>query len=182
MKPIRSTSTRLVLPLLAMIGLTACDSGAQTPSPPGGTSATADVQARPLPAEASSGESYQVTVGSGPFAGTHRGTAELSCMVEDGSWQADFIEERDRGISMLNVLLDGVPESGGTTEDAHVMVTFGRLDEPGDASGAITLGAAVGGTARATAKREGAYAVMRVEGTTSYGANVSVVVRCSPDD
>ena len=40
---------------------------------------------------------------------------------------------------------------------------------------------AAGGTARGTAAREGADAVMRVQGTTAAGAAVSVMVRCGSE-
>lgn len=159
MKPIRrSTSTLLALPLLAAVGLVAPDAGAQGPA---------------------SGDSYEVTIGSGPFAGTHRGTGELNCMVQDGSWGADFSEERDRGLSMLNLVIEGVPESGGSSTDVHLGLVFGRLGDPGGSSGGVGIGGVgVGGAARATAERDGPGAVMRVEGTTSYGAKVSAVIRC----
>lgn len=179
MKPIHSTSTSLlVLPLLAAIGLLACDTGAQNPPPPDATSAAAEAPARPLPAPASSDETYVVTVGSGPFAGTYRGADEMNCMIEDGDWAADFDAERERGISALSVTLDGVTEAGGTGENVHVMVMFGRLGDAGGNVGAIGAGGALGGSARATATREGGDAVMQVEGTTATGAPLSVMIRC----
>lgn len=180
-KPHRTTSALLVLPLLAAIGFAACEAGAQDPPAPSGSAAAeAGAPAAPSAAEAGSAHSYEVTIASGPFAGTHRGTDELNCMIHDGSWGADFSSERDRGVSALLVSLEGVSETGGSTEDVNLMLTFGRLGDP--SAGGVGVGSAVGGTARATAERDGAAAVMRVEGKTSYGAAVSAVVRCSSAD
>lgn len=177
MKPIHSTST--LLPLLAVLGLLACDTGAQNPPAARGVSvAAAETRAQPLPAEATAGESYVLTVASGPLAGTYRGADELNCMIHDGDWAADFSEERDRGVSALTVTLNGVSESGGTTDDAHLAVLFGRLGEMGGNSGGVMFGGAAGGTARATASREGDDAVMRVEGTTAQGVAVTATIRC----
>lgn len=163
-QPIRRTRALLLLPFLAAAGLIACGAGAQDASPP----------------DRASADSYEVTIGGGPFAGTHRGTGELNCFAQEGAWGADVDEERDRGLSMMYLMLQGVPESGGATEDVNLGLTFGRLDDMSASSGAVGIGAASGGgTGRATAERDGAGAVMRVEGTTADGAAVTVVVRCA---
>ncbi|MBW3571301.1 MAG: hypothetical protein KY467_09355 [Gemmatimonadetes bacterium] len=180
MKPIRSTSALLVFPLLAAAGLLAFDAGAQDPPGPDAGSREASAETRVPAAVPSSGETYVVTVGSGPFAGTYRGTDELNCIIGDETWSADFDEDRDRGVTALLVHLEGVSETGGTTEDAHLSVMFGRPGEPG--FGAVGAGASTGGALRATAERDGADAVMRLEGTTSYGAAVTATVRCRSVD
>jgi hypothetical protein len=182
MKPIRSTSALLVLPLLVLGGLLACDVGAQDPPPRDANSRAATAEPQPIPTTPVSGETYVVTIGSGPFAGTYRGADELNCIVDHETWAADFDAERDRGLSALMVHLEGggLSETGGTTEDGHILLQFGQLGQ--DGGGGLGAGRSVGGTLRATAERDGADALMRMEGTTSYGAAVSASVRCRSVD
>lgn len=162
-QPIRRTRTLLLLPFLAATGLIACGAGAQDAPPP----------------DRASADFYEVTIGGGPFAGTHRGTGELNCFAQEGTWGVDVEEERDRGLSMMYLMLQGVPESGGATEDVTLGLTFGRLDDMSLTSGTVGIGSASGGgTGRATAERQGEGAVIRVEGTTADGSAVTVVVRC----
>lgn len=175
-RPIR-TSTRLSLPLVALAALLACDAGGQDPAPGGAAAASADTRAAPALA---AGETYVVTIASGPFAGTHRGADEMNCMIHDDSWAADFSEERSRGVSALLVQLEGVTASGGVTDDVHLLLMFGQPGEAG--GGGVALGGATGGTVRGTAQREGAAAVMRIEGATAAGDRVSAEVRCPSAD
>ncbi|HEV2149205.1 MAG TPA: hypothetical protein VGR37_17490 [Longimicrobiaceae bacterium] len=182
MKPIRSTSTLLLLPLVALVALSGCEAGAEAPPTPDAISTGVAAEAGPALAEPSSEDTYEVTIGSGPFAGKYRGADEMNCIIEDEEWAADFDAERDRGVSAVQVMLQGVTKAGGTTEDVHLSVLFGRPDETGGGLGGVGLSSAAGATARATAKREGADAVMRIEGRTSYGAAVTAMIRCRSVD
>jgi hypothetical protein len=167
------TSSLLALPLAGLAALMACDSGAQDVAPAGAPATAAETREAPAPV---GGESWVVTIASGPFAGTHRGSDEMNCMIDEGSWAADFDEERSEGVSALMVQVEGVSATGGTSDEAHLGIMFGA---PGEAGwGGISLGGATGGTARATATREGVAAVMRVEGATAAGDRVSAEVRC----
>ena len=179
MKPIRASSALLVVPFLAATSLIACGAGAQDPPPADARAADAPSGAAPARAVAAAGETYVVTIASGPFAGTHRGAAEMNCMIHDDSWAADFTEERSRGVSALMVQLEGLSEAGGATDDVHLLLMFGQPGEAG--GGGVALGGASGGTVRGTATREGADAVMRIEGTTAAGAAVSAMVRCGSE-
>lgn len=172
-------SALLALPLVVLAGLLACDAGAQDPATGGAAATSADTREAPATA---ADETYVVTIGSGPFAGTYRGADELNCIIDDETWSADFDAERDRGVSALMVHLEGVSETGGTTVDGNIMVIFGRVADGAEGSGGVGAGGGAGGSLRATAERDGADAVMRLEGTTSYGARVAATVRCRSVD
>lgn len=191
MKSTRRRSTLLLFPLLAIIGVSACESGAQdqpvreassagaeaqSPVREAGSADRSDVRAT-SPEQPGSEDTYVVTIGSGPFAGTHRGADQITCTAYDETWSAEFDEERERGVSSLSLNLEGVPETGGSTENVSLLVTFGQLGAPG--GGGVGIGGpGIGGTARATVERQGSGAVIRVEGETGYGAAMSVMVRC----
>jgi hypothetical protein len=182
MKPFRSSFALLLFPVLTAAGLLACDEGAQDPPPPDAGVRAATAEPQPVATAPASGETYVVTIGSGPFAGTYRGADEMNCIVDHETWAADFDAERDRGLTALMVHLEGpgLSETGGTTEDGQIMLMFGQPGE--DGGGGVAAGRSVGGILRATAERDGADAVMRMEGTTSYGAAVSATVRCRSVD
>lgn len=122
-----------------------------------------------------------VTLDRPPFAGTHQLAGEMQCHVYDGTWQAGMEVERERGPSGMLLMLKGVPATGGSTDQATFAVTFGPnvTDEVDPNSGLVEIhGAEAGGDARGTVTREGAGAVLTLEGTTHYGARVSATVRC----
>lgn len=183
MKPIRRMSAVL---LLAGIAIAACNAGAQddaagAPSAASleGTPAGASAPAGPPAAAEGSLDSYEVRIASGPFAGTHTGSGEMSCFAQEGTWGADLTLDRDHGLTMIYLMLAGVPETGGSTEDVNLGLTYGQLDDIGPGAGGTGIGGAIGGgTGRATVERDGDRAVIRIEGTTVHGAPVTAVVRC----
>lgn len=127
----------------------------------------------------------EVAIDIQPFPGTHQLAGEMQCHVFDGTWQAGIEQERDRGLSGVLLMLQGVPATGGTTDRVTFAATFGAnvMDEVDPNSGLVEIhGAEIGGDARGTVTREGAGAVLTVEGTTHYGARVAATVRCDTVD
>lgn len=172
MKPIRSTSAVL---LLAGIAIAACNAGAQD-----GTASQAQASAeQKAPSGGDSPDFYEVRIASGTFAGTHTGSGVMSCFAQEGTWGADLTLDREDGLTMVYLMLTGVPETGGSTEEVNLGLTFGQLDDVGPGAGGTGIGGAIGGgTGRATVERDGDRAVIRIEGTTVHGASVTAVVRC----
>lgn len=175
----RSTRWRTqVLALAVMLSVTACgDLGADDRPAPEQRSSEAFDQPGP---KQNSGDAYELNIGSGPFAGTHRDTGDMGCNRTAGMWLAGLSRlERERGVSELSLMLTGVPATGGRTEEANFNVTFGQMHDESGNFGLLGIGGAVGGGAgRATVEREGRGAVIRIEGTTQAGAPISAVVRC----
>lgn len=139
----------------------------------------AGAQDRPTP-EQSATDWLEVSLSKPPFAGTHQVTGDMACFAQDGIWGAGITLDRDRGLTNMLLMLTGVPASGGSTQEVQFALTFGQIDDmSANAAGGIGIGSlAGGGTGTATVEREGGAAVIRVEGTTHYGARVSAVIRC----
>ncbi len=115
-----------------------------------------------------------------PFEGTHIASGNMYCSsTANDFWTAGIAIKQISGnrLTEVGVLLQGIPASGGKTEDVNLGVTFGELHE--DDTAAIGIGAAVGGgTGVATVERKGKGAVIKIEGTTHYGAGISAVFEC----
>lgn len=124
-------------------------------------------------------DEFRVTIGSGPFAGTHQASGEMNCFAQDGIWGADLTTDRDRGVSNVLVMLTGVTAAGGSTEQVELGLTFGQIDDMSANAGSLGIGAATGGgSGRAVVERTGEEAVIRIQGETPYGAAISAEVRC----
>jgi hypothetical protein len=120
----------------------------------------------------------QVTIAGTRLAGSHEASADMHCHMYAGTWQANFEQEREVGLSAMLVQLKEVPAAGGSTDKVSFTVTFGQMDDMSGNAGMFLLhGAESGGDARATVTRDGRGAVLSLEGTHE-GARVSAVVRC----
>ena len=127
--------------------------------------------------------SIELKISEGPFAGTHQVTGDMDCAVlaqQPGTWMAGLIRMGDPAISEVGLSLQGVPVSGGSSQEVIFSVTFGDpTDETSTSGGMIYLPpAAAGGTSTGRARRDGRGAVIEVEGTTQSGAKISAVIRC----
>lgn len=181
----RPVAARLaqVLVLAALLPFTACNAGAQdqAASPPAADAAPRAVEPDgTAPAsDAPSADEYTITIGSEPFAGTHRGGGEMNCFSQDGTWGADLTIERPRGVTNILVMVTGVPAGGGSTEDVNLGLTFGQIDDESANAGSLGIGAASGGgSGRAVVERAGEGTSIRIEGTTHYGAPITAIIRC----
>ena len=165
--------------LLTVLSLAACDN----------QDAEADVAARVELAAApahdaavpeNSSDRLELNISDGPFAGTHQVTGDMDCFAQPGVWGAGLTRMGDPAISQFLLMLQGVPPTGGSSQDVNFTVVFGDpMDETSTDSGMIGLSAvAGGGTGTGTAKRDGRGAVIEVEGTTHTGAKISAVIRC----
>jgi len=114
------------------------------------------------------------------FAGTHQGTGKLGCMMYNGLWQAAYEAPVKTGVSALLVQLKEIPADGGSTDRLTFSAVFGQMDDMSGNAGMVDLaGSELGGDARATVTREGAGAVLRIEGTAQQGGRVTAVLRCA---
>lgn len=182
---IRSYGTRS---LFLLFVLTACggdeaDGTAPDPSsaPAAGVTAPAGEPSQDVSGAEGSSDQIEVTLGEGPFAGTHRATGDMECFAQPGIWGASLTGGGDQAMSEVLLMLQGVPATGGSTQDVNFTITFGDpMQGTIEDSGLVGIGAvAGGGSGTGTVKREGGGAVIEVEGTTHYGAAISAVVRCA---
>ena len=115
-----------------------------------------------------------------PFEGTHIAAGNMQCSsTANDIWAANIAIKKPSGTGLSEVLvfLTGIPAAGGKTENVNLGLTFGELDD--DNGAALGIGAAVGGgKGVATVQRKGNGAVIKIEGTTHYGAGISAVVEC----
>lgn len=182
--------TTRMLALSALLALAACGerdaragaAAAATTGSEAGVAAEAGDDA-PRGTDRSSGDRVEVTLSKPPFAGTHEAAGEMGCMMFNGLWQASLEQDRASGLSGTLVQLKDVPAAGGSTDKVTLSLVFGRPgDEGGDAGVIDVHGAESGGDGRGTVTREGKGAVLRIEGTTHYGAQVAGVIRCATVD
>lgn len=192
--PVSSARRRSVLRALGprslalLLALTACggdeaDGTARDASPDLTAEQSAAPARDPSGAEGST-DRLEVTIGEGPFAGTHQATGDMSCSAQPGVWGATLTVEGGQAMSEVLLMLQGVPVTGGSTQEVNFTITFGDpMDDESENAGLVGIGAvAGGGSGTGTVKREGRGAVIEVEGTTYYGAKVSAVVRCATVD
>jgi hypothetical protein len=129
-----------------------------------------------------SADRLQVTISERPFPGMHEVTGDMACFAQPGIWGAGISRLGDPGISEFLLMLQGVPVTGGSTEQVEFSVTFGDVmtDPTGESSGLVGIGGAVGGgTGSATVTPEGRGATIEVEGTSNHGTAIRAVVRCA---
>lgn len=134
-----------------------------------------------------SADQIEVSISDPPFEGTHQSSGDMSCFTLNGHWSAHFENGSERGLSGMQVLVNGVPATGGSGEEVHFSLMFGQMVmddvDPDSEAGLVQVhGAKNGGDARVTVTRDGAGAVLRIEGTTHYGARVKGLVRCRTVD
>lgn len=171
--------------LVLLLALTACggdeaDGAAREASPaPAAEQPVAPAQ-DPSGAEGSS-DRLEVAISEGPFAGKHEATGDMDCFAQPGIWGASLTVEGDQAMSEVLLMLQGVPVTGGSTQEVNFTITFGDpMDDMSENAGLVGIGAvAGGGSGTGTVKREGRGAVIEVEGSTHYGAKISAVVRCA---
>ena len=173
-----------MLPLIALLALASCGNGdADANQSDAGTSSSPAVSANASAASSSSEDQLEVTVEGTPFAGTHRVTGNLTCMMYGGTWQALYEDMDASGLSAMIVQLKEIPAAGGSTDKLTFTVTFGQMDDMSGTAGMLDLvGSEFGGDAQATVTREGDGATMRVEGTPQQGGKMSAVLRCADVD
>jgi hypothetical protein len=136
--------------------------------------------------QSKAGDQFEVKITRGsaksevPFEGIHIAAGDMQCSsTANDIWNATIAIKKPSGKGLTEVLvfLTGIPASGGKTEDVNLGLTFGELHE--DDTAALGIGAAVGGgTGVATVERKGNGAVIKIEGSTHYGAGISAVVEC----
>lgn len=126
---------------------------------------------------------FEMTIGSGQFAGKHEAAGPMHCFSQDRIWGAGIQTGRERGLNEVSAMVQDVAQSGGRTERVEFSALFGEISDMSLESGLAGIGgAAGGGSGVATVEREGDGAVIRIEGTTSAGAPVTAVFRCSAVD
>lgn len=178
------TRTPRVSLVFALLALGSCGERTAEAHPPAtpGAAASADAGGdRERRAETpASTDRFEVTLDATPFAGTHRGTGDLACMMYNGLWQAGYEAQVQTGVSALMVQLKEVPAAGGSTDKLTFSVVFGQMDDMSGTAGMVDLaGSEFDGDARATVTREGQGAVLRIEGTAQQGGRVTAVLRCA---
>jgi hypothetical protein len=171
--------------LLALLFLLAACGGDR----PGGTGETASgmegEQAATRNDAASTGDSadrLELTITERPFPGTHEVTGDMACFAQPGIWGAGISRLGDPGISEFLLLVQGVPVTGGSSDQVEFSVTFGDVmnDDTGQSSGLVGIGAASGGgSGTATVTRDGRRATIEVAGTSNHGTAISAVIRCA---
>jgi len=126
---------------------------------------------------------FEVTLDRPPFQGSHEYTGDIQCMMLGGTWQATFEVPGATGLSGMLVQLKEVPAAGGSTDKLILTVMFGQMDDQSGNFAVIDVhGSEQGRDGRGTVVREGEGAVLRIEGTTHYGARVNAVLRCASVD
>ena len=177
----RTLNPARMLPLIALLALASCGNGdADTGQSAAGTmsSPAAPGEARAAPSS-SAEDQLEVTVDGTLFAGTHRVTGDLTCMMYGGTWQAVYEDMEASGLSGMMVQLKEIPAAGGSTDQMTFTVTFGQMDDMSGTAGMLDLvGAEFGGDARATVTRTGDGATFTVDGTPVQGGRLSAVLRC----
>jgi hypothetical protein len=180
--------TRRALLLSFALVLAACaegdaQGGGASPHAPVDASGNASRGNPPATDAASAADRFEATVGTAPFAGTHAVIAPMGCMMLNGLWQAGSEPKRSDGLSAVLVQVQEVPASGGSSENVTLTLGFGRMGDMSGMAGQLYLyGAEMGGDARGTIERNGAGAVIRIEGTAQTGAHVSATLRCATVD
>jgi hypothetical protein len=188
----RPAPARAICALLALGAVAACtEPQAQEPTE-SGVSATAALDERAGSARGevsvdddavgTEKDHVELTVGGSPFAGTHQLSGEFGCSVIEGlrMWSGGSgLNSNRRGISEAAFSIQGVPASGGSTEEVEFWATFGQIDDDTGNFGMAGIGQAVGGgKGRATVRREGRGAMITVQGTGVGGTTISATVRC----
>ena len=179
---------RRALALSLALALAACGGGdaraGAAGDPPSGEGAGAARGGGAASTPASAGEDrFEATVGSAPFAGTHALDGPMTCMMFNGIWQAVHETDRADGLSAMLLQVKEVPAAGGSSDRLNLTLTFGRMGDESGAAGMLDLhGTETGGDARASIERDGAGAVIRVEGTAQSGARVTTELRCATVD
>lgn len=177
----RTRAPRVLL-VLTVLALGSCGDRAAEAHPPAASGA-APASAGGRAEARGSTDGFEVTLAGTPFAGTHPGTGNLGCMMYNGLWQASYEAQVQTGVSALMVQLKGIPAAGGSTDRLTFSVVFGQMDDMSGKAGMVDLaGSEFGGDARATVTREGAGAVLRIEGTAQQGGRVTAVLRCASVD
>ena len=131
----------------------------------------------------------QVSGGVPPhWDGVHTLTGDMACHSTGGHpsgniWGATFeLPSVHSGHTLKSVLvmLIGVPASGGQTGAVDFWMQFGELDH--DEGNLIGVGDSMGqgaGSGTGTVERRGRGAVIRIEGTSNQGHQLSAVVECA---
>lgn len=189
------------LALLVLLALAACDdreaqagvsaaedlAGEVVTDGPVGAELPSSADGRESTPAPSSADQIEVSISDPPFDGTHRASGDMRCFTLNGHWSAHFENGSERGLSGMQVVVNGVPATGGTGEEVQFSLMFGQMVmddfDPNSEAGLVQIhGTKNSGDARVTVTREGAGAVLRIEGTTHYGAQVKGVVRCRTVD
>jgi hypothetical protein len=172
--------------LLALLFvLTACGGDGAGDNADATVSDRGDQQAGLQTDAAATGDSedrLELTISGGRFAGTHEVTGDMACFAQPGIWGAGLSRLGDPGISEYLLLLQGVPVTGGTTDQVELAVTFGDVmaDETGQNSGLVGISAASGGgSGTASVTTAGRGATIEVTGTSNHGAPLTAVIRCA---
>jgi hypothetical protein len=170
--------------LVLLFVLTACGGDGAGDNADATVSERGDPQAG-LQTDAPSGDSndrMELKISGGRFAGAHDVTGDMACFAQPGIWGAGLSRLGDPGISEYLVLLQGVPVTGGTSDQVEFAVTFGDVmaDETGENSGLVGIGAASGGgSGTATVTTAGRGATIEVAGTSNHGTPLTAVIRCA---
>lgn len=170
---------RVVL-VLTLLTLASCGDRTAEAHPPAAADAPRQSAGAGRAESRASADRFEVTLEGTPFAGAHRGTGDLGCMMYNGLWQAGYEAQVQTGVSALMVQLKEVPAAGGSTDRLTFSAVFGQMDDTSGTAGMVDLaGSEAGGDARATVTREGDGAVLRIEGTAQQGGRVTAVLRCA---
>lgn len=177
----------LLLPLVVVLTLASCGraDSSSTPQvelaePPVASPAVAESEAD---AGGGAEDRLEVTVEGAIFPGTHQVTGDMSCMMYGGVWQAVHERQGEAGLSGMLLQLKEIPAAGGATDRLSFSLTFGDMDDMSGTARLLDLaGSESGGDGRGTVTREGAGAVLRVEGTAVQGGRVTAVLRCATVD
>jgi hypothetical protein len=123
----------------------------------------------------------EITIGgSTALAGTYRAEGQLECFNMGGMWGAGMDIDQQRGLTLVNAMVQDVPAGGGQTQRAMLQLTFGQLDDmSGESGGIMIAGAADGGNGTGSVERVDGGAVIRIEGRSLDNAPVTAVLRCS---
>jgi hypothetical protein len=129
--------------------------------------------------EAGAEDEAEVTVASGPWAGTYRYRGDLRCLVqESGHWSMYMAKDQARSVSFLNAVLDA-PARGGRTERGFFEASFGHGDNLDRLDLQATDRESGGNGIVAAVERQGRGGVIRVSGTDAGGTQFSATVRCA---
>lgn len=174
------TRTPRVVLVVTLLTLASCGDRTAEAHPPAAADAAHESGGVGRAQSRASADRFEVTLEGTPFAGTHRGTGDLGCMMYNGLWQAGYEAQVQTGVSALMVQLKEVPAVGGSTDKLTFSAVFGQMDDMSGTAGMVDVaGAELGGDGRATVTREDDGAVLRIEGTAPQGGRITAVLRCA---
>ena len=166
-----------------MLCATACGSGAAA-DPNADQAGVAPGAAHDAASRSTEADRIEVTLTGPAFPGRHEVTSGMQCHATAGIWQATYESNRTAGLSGALVMLQGVPASGGASEQVTANLVFGQVTDDVDPNaGMVDLHArALGGDATGSVRREGRGAVLTIEGTSANAGKVTVTVHCASVD